>query len=141
MRNSYQWVLHSQFLLVRILLHSNSTGTNFIPIALKFVLVEIVLVETVLVEDPLYCNYCGTMGLKDISVLLNYRICQSKPKKSCNDWGDCQYGERCQSSEGRPSLSSYHRGLSTLKKYQCDSMGLHKFFHHSAIVSCITFHL
>ena len=32
----------------------NSTSTNFIPIALKFVLVEIVLVETVLVGDPLY---------------------------------------------------------------------------------------
>ena len=32
-------------------------------------------------------------------------------------------------------------GLSTLKNYQCDSMGLHKFFHHSAIVSCITFHI
>ena len=29
------------------------TSTNFIPIALKFVLVEIVLVETVLVGDPL----------------------------------------------------------------------------------------
>ena len=32
----------------------NSTSTDFIPIALKFVLVEIVLVETVLVGDPLY---------------------------------------------------------------------------------------
>ncbi len=46
--------VHSQFQLVRILLHSNPTSTNFIPIALKFVLVEIVLVETVLVGDPLY---------------------------------------------------------------------------------------
>ena len=46
-RNSYYLVLHSQFPLVRILLHSNPTSTNFIPIALKFVLVEIVLVETV----------------------------------------------------------------------------------------------
>ena len=36
---------------------------------------------------------------------------------------------------------SYHSGLSTLKKYQCHSMGLHEFFHHSAIVSCITFHV
>ena len=53
MRNSYQWVLHSQFPLVRILLHSNSTSMNFIPIALKFVLVEFVLLETVLVGDPL----------------------------------------------------------------------------------------
>ena len=48
-RNSYQWVLHSQFPLVRILLHSNSTSTNFIPIAKK-----IVLVETVLVGNPVY---------------------------------------------------------------------------------------
>ena len=32
----------------------NSTSTNFIPIALKFVLVEFVLVETVLLGDPLY---------------------------------------------------------------------------------------
>ena len=31
--------------------------------------------------------------------------------------------------------------LSNPQKYQCDSMGLHKFFHHSAIVSCITFHV
>ena len=30
----------------------NSTSTNFIPMAPKFVLVEIVLVETVLVGDP-----------------------------------------------------------------------------------------
>ena len=30
------------------------TSTNFIPMAIKFVLVEIVLVETVLVGDPLY---------------------------------------------------------------------------------------
>ena len=44
----------ANFPLGRILLHSNSTSTNFIPIALKFVLVEIVLVETVLVGDPLY---------------------------------------------------------------------------------------
>ena len=44
MQNLYQWVLHSQFPLVQILLHSNSTSTNFIPIALKFVLVG----------DPLY---------------------------------------------------------------------------------------
>ena len=29
-------------------------STNFIPVALEFVLVEIVLVETVLVGDPLY---------------------------------------------------------------------------------------
>jgi hypothetical protein len=29
-------------------------STNFIPIALKIVLVEFVLVETVLVGDPLY---------------------------------------------------------------------------------------
>ena len=32
----------------------NSTSTNFIPIALKIVLVEFVQVETVLVGDPLY---------------------------------------------------------------------------------------
>ena len=54
-------------------------------------------------------------------------------------------------TESRQSLScdllwvsahcTYHRGLSTLKKYQCDTMGLHKFFHYSAIVSCITFHI
>ena len=31
--------------------------------------------------------------------------------------------------------------LSNPQKYQCDSMGLHEFFHHSAIVSCITFHV
>ena len=31
--------------------------------------------------------------------------------------------------------------LSNPQKYQCDSMGLHKFFHHSAIVLCITFHI
>ena len=31
--------------------------------------------------------------------------------------------------------------LSNPQKYQCDSMGLHEFFHHSAIVSCITFHI
>ena len=31
-----------------------STSTNFIPMAIKFVLVKIVLVETVLVGDPLY---------------------------------------------------------------------------------------
>ena len=36
------------------LLIKNSTSTNFIPIALKFVLVEFVLVKTVLVGDPLY---------------------------------------------------------------------------------------
>ena len=34
--------------------HRNSTSTNFIPMEIKFVLVEIVLVETVLVGDPLY---------------------------------------------------------------------------------------
>ena len=33
-------------------------STNFIPMALKFVLVEIVLVETVLVGDPLYQWFC-----------------------------------------------------------------------------------
>ena len=38
-------------------------------------------------------------------------------------------------------MMKYHSGLSTLKKYQCDSMGLQEFFHHSAIVSCITFHI
>ena len=31
--------------------------------------------------------------------------------------------------------------LSNPQKYQSDSMGLHKFFQHSAIVSCITFHV
>ena len=46
-----KWVLHSQFPLVQILLRINSTSMNFIPIALKFVLVEIVLVETLLVGD------------------------------------------------------------------------------------------
>ncbi len=63
-RNSYYLVLHSQFPLVRILLHSNSTSTNFIPIALKFVLVEFVLVETVLVGDPLYLEV-STFGKMD----------------------------------------------------------------------------
>jgi hypothetical protein len=29
-----------------------------------------------------------------------------------------------------------HKGLSTLKIYHGDSMGLHDFFHHSAIISC-----
>ena len=29
MQNSYYWILHSQFPLVRILLHSISTNTNF----------------------------------------------------------------------------------------------------------------
>ena len=38
----------------KFILHSNSTSTNFIPMAMKFVQVEIVLVETVLVGDPLY---------------------------------------------------------------------------------------
>ena len=61
-RNSYYLVLHSQFPLVRILLHSNPTSTNFIPIALKFVLVEIVLVETALVGDPLYLG-CITLTM------------------------------------------------------------------------------
>ena len=37
----------------------NSTSTNFIPIALKIVLVEFVLVETVLVGDPLYFTFFG----------------------------------------------------------------------------------
>ena len=31
--------------------------------------------------------------------------------------------------------------LSNPQKYQCDSMSLHEFFHHSAVVSCITFHV
>ena len=31
---------------------------NFIPIGLKFVLVEFVLVETVLVGNPLVTSYC-----------------------------------------------------------------------------------
>ena len=66
MRNSYQWVLHSQFPLVQILLHYNSTITNFIPGALKFVLVEFVLVETVLVGDPLYYH---------IYLRLNFNCC------------------------------------------------------------------
>jgi hypothetical protein len=35
----------------------NSTSTNFIPIALKIVLVEFVLVETVLVGDPLMKSF------------------------------------------------------------------------------------
>ena len=38
-------------------------------------------------------------------------------------------------------MVNYHNGLSTLKTYHNDSMGLHEFFHHSAIISCITFHL
>ena len=58
-----QWLLHSQFPLVRILLHSNSSSTNFIPMALKFVLVEIVLVETVLVGDPLYLDPSRNMNI------------------------------------------------------------------------------
>ena len=32
-------------------------------------------------------------------------------------------------------------GMSNPQKYQCDSMGLQEFFHHSAVVSCITFHI
>ena len=36
------------------LLITNSTSTNFIPLALKIVLVESVLVKTILVGDPLY---------------------------------------------------------------------------------------
>ena len=36
------------------LLVTNSTSTNFTPIALKFALVEFVLVDIVLVEDLLY---------------------------------------------------------------------------------------
>jgi hypothetical protein len=54
-------VLYSQFPLVQILLHSNSTSRNFIPIAQKFVLVEFILVETVLVGDPLYRPMLITM--------------------------------------------------------------------------------
>ena len=42
----------------------------------------------------------------------------------------------------RSKVISYHNGLLTLKTYHDDSMGyLHEFFHHSAIISCITFHL
>ena len=37
--------------------------------------------------------------------------------------------------------SIIHNGLSTLKRYHNDSMGLHEFFHLSATISCITFHL
>ena len=39
-----------------------------------------------------------------------------------------------------PQLA-YHKGLSTPKKHHGESMGLHEFFHHSAIISCITFHI
>ena len=39
------------------------------------------------------------------------------------------------------SKGTCHRGLSTLKKYHGDGMGLNEFFHHSAIISCITFHI
>ena len=38
-------------------------------------------------------------------------------------------------------LSPYHKGLSTLKKYHGDSIGLHEFFHHSAIISCIALYI
>ena len=34
-----------------------------------------------------------------------------------------------------------HRGLSTLTKYQREATGLQEFFHHSDILSCITFHV
>ena len=37
-------------------------------------------------------------------------------------------------------MTSYS-GLSTLTKYHDEGMGLHEFFHHSGIVSCITFHM
>ena len=33
---------------------------------------------------------------------------------------------------------TYHSGLSTLKEYHSDSMGLHEFFHRSAIFLKIT---
>ena len=34
-------------------------------------------------------------------------------------------------------ILAYHKGLSILKKYHGESMGLHEFFHLSAIISCI----
>ena len=57
-----------QFPLVQFLMHSNSTSTNFIPIALKFLLVEIVLVETVLVGDPLYRIWNCGKNLSQVSL-------------------------------------------------------------------------
>ena len=35
----------------------------------------------------------------------------------------------------------YHSGLSTLTKCHCEAVGLHKFYHHSDILSCITFQI
>ena len=47
----------------------------------------------------------------------------------------------CTYLSGTWQQKSYHKGLSTLKKYQGKPMVLHDFFHHSAIISCITFHI
>ena len=42
----------------------------------------------------------------------------------------------------RKKLSkAYHKRLLTLKKYYGDGMCLHEFFHHSTIISRITFHI
>ena len=59
---TWKKLYYAKFVLVEYRLNStstnllirNSTSMNFIPIALKFVLVEFILVETVLVGDPLY---------------------------------------------------------------------------------------
>ena len=37
-------------------------------------------------------------------------------------------------------FEEYHRGLSTLTKCHREAAGLQEFFHHSDILSCITFH-
>ena len=62
------WVVHSLNSTSMNLLIMNSTSKNFIPIALKSVLVEFVLVETVQDGDPLYCLFIyytnGSWGIK-----------------------------------------------------------------------------
>ena len=49
----------------------NSTSTDFIPIAIKIVQVEIVLVETVLVGDPLYNGYKPKLLKGNLKLLWN----------------------------------------------------------------------
>ena len=49
-------IQYAKFVLVSTT-YPISTSTNFIPMAIKFVLVEIVLEETVLVGDPLYLEH------------------------------------------------------------------------------------
>ena len=58
-RKGHTKVIYKGTFVCKQTLYSNSTSTNFIPIALKYVIMEIVLVETVLMGDPLYSlSFC-----------------------------------------------------------------------------------